>query len=101
MKIKPATYQNKSSTEIVKSYSSGLEVLRVLAAYGVVFIHGISSITRSPLSLLTVQIFSSFCVPLFLVLSFYLTLKSLTKKPVSNKRFLADRFKRIGLPFLS
>lgn len=94
--------QNVNSTSInTKRNSEGIELLRVLAAYGVVFIHGISGIPRSLYSLGFYHLFSSFCVPLFLTLSFYLTLKSLTAKPVSNKRFLTDRFKRIGLPFLS
>jgi hypothetical protein len=95
------THQNQSALKSVKHYSSGLEFLRALSAYGVVFIHGISGIPRDSYSLLLEHSFSSFCVPLFLTLSFYLTLKSLTKKSVSNKRFLIDRLKRIGLPFLS
>jgi hypothetical protein len=101
MKIQSLTHQNQSSAKTVKSYSSGLELLRVLSAYGVVFIHGMSGIPRDSYSSLLAQSFSSFCVPFFLVLSFYLTLKSLENRPVSHKQFLISRLKRIGLPFFS
>jgi hypothetical protein len=101
MNIQTSIHSKKSSISSIKQHFSGLEILRVLAAYGVVFIHGISGIPRSLSSSLLSHSFSSFCVPLFLTLSFYLTLKSLAKKSVSNKQFLIDRLKRIGLPFLS
>jgi hypothetical protein len=94
--------QNDNQASIsTKRHSSGIELTRILAAYGVVFIHGITGVSKDLYSSLLAHSFSSFCVPLFLTLSFYLTLKSLTKKSVSNKRFLIDRLKRIGLPFLS
>jgi hypothetical protein len=101
MKIQAVTSKNQSSVKIAKSYSSGLELLRVLSAYGVVFIHGISGIPRNVYSSVLAQSFSSFCVPFFLILSFYLTLKSLENRPVSHKEFLKNRLKRIGLPFFS
>jgi hypothetical protein len=101
MKIQSVTHQNQSSVKIAKSHSSGLELLRVLSAYGVVFIHGISGISRNSYSSLLAQSFSSFSVPFFFILSFYLTLKSLENRPVSHKQFLINRLKKIGLPFFS
>jgi hypothetical protein len=101
MNIQFVTHQNQSSIKIARSYSSGLELLRVLSAYGVLFIHGIAGIPKNSYASLLAQSFSSFCVPFFLVLSFYLTLKSLENRPVSHKQFLISRLKRIGLPFFS
>jgi len=77
---------------------AGLDIFRVLAAYGVVFIHGLGG--DVPRDALTTQVsswFSTFCVPFFLALSFWLLDKRIQQ--AEPKALLPTRTRRVMTPF--
>ncbi|MEH2160644.1 MAG: acyltransferase family protein [Nostoc sp.] len=77
----------------------GIDLFRGIAAYGVVFIHGLGEIPRNQNALLISNFFVAFCVPFFLVTSFYFSIKLLLSTSTSN--YLNNRLKKIIIPYFA
>jgi hypothetical protein len=75
----------------------GVDLFRGVSAYGVVLIHGLGELPRDEQALMISNFFVAFCVPYFLVASFYFSSHLLLyKKP---KNYLSSRIKRILVPY--
>ena len=77
----------------------GIELFRGIAAYGVILIHGLGTIPRTQNALLITNFFSAFCVPFFLIASFYFTRKAILS--TNTNSYILHRSKRIIIPYLS
>ncbi|MDJ0733714.1 MAG: acyltransferase [Nostocaceae cyanobacterium] len=77
----------------------GIDLFRVIAAYGVVLIHGLGEIPRDTNALYITNSFVPFCVPFFLVTAFYFSYNSLISKGI--KFYLNNRIKRILIPYFA
>lgn len=75
----------------------GIDMLRGIAAYGVVLIHGLGEIPRTENALFITNSFVAFCVPFFLITSFYFGEKSLLMKDKIS--YLINRIQRIMIPY--
>lgn len=77
----------------------GIDLFRGIAAYGVVLIHGLGEIPRDGSALFLSHCFLAFCVPFFLVISFYFSSKLLLLK--GSKNYINNRLKKIIIPYLA
>jgi len=75
----------------------GIDLFRIIAAFGVIIIHGLGGIPMDNNASQLGHIFSAFSVPFFLATAFYLAGISLQSKP--NKFSLKKRMQRILVPF--
>ncbi len=75
----------------------GIDLFRGVAAYGVVLIHGLGEIPRDGNALVITNSFLVFCVPFFLITSFYFSYTSILEK--HTKIYLKNRIKRIIFPY--
>jgi surface polysaccharide O-acyltransferase-like enzyme len=77
---------------------NGVDLLRGLAAYGVVVIHTLGAVPRSTSGNRLVGMCLGFVVPYFLAVSLYLTVGRLLVK--GSQGFARDRIKRLIVPYL-
>ncbi|WGV29224.1 acyltransferase family protein [Halotia branconii] len=77
----------------------GIDLFRGIAAFGVVVIHGLGEIPRDEEALALSNFFVIFCVPFFLITSFYFSSNLLLSK--NTKAYLNNRTKRIIFPYLA
>ena len=77
----------------------GIDLFRGVAAYGVVLIHGLGEIPRDGNALVITNSFLVFCVPFFLLTSFYFSYRSILEK--HPKIYLKNRIQRIIFPYFA
>ncbi len=75
----------------------GIDLFKGIAAYGVVIIHGLGEIPRDGNALVISNFLVAFCVPFFLITSFYFSGKSFVSKNTNN--CLINRIQRIIIPY--
>lgn len=75
----------------------GFDCLKVVAAYGVVVIHGLGDIPKTYWASTVSSFFVQFSVPVFLMMAFYFSISSLYSS--DWRKYLLKRFKRLLIPF--
>jgi len=77
----------------------GIDFFKIIAAYGVVSIHGLGGVTLDKQAIELNQLFPIFSVPFFLATAFYFTTVSF--QTGKQNHFLQKRLQRILIPFLA
>jgi surface polysaccharide O-acyltransferase-like enzyme len=85
--------------KVDRKYFNWVDIAKAISIFGVVYIH--SGMTESETASLNNGSYFRFCVPIFIMLSFFLSEYYLqTKKDYSKKDFLKKRLTRLIIPYI-